>query len=118
MLEDLKKLKTIKSTTSPEERKFDTSDKYLVFKKLHSLGYYITDGTSFGGDFIVYPNDPERFHAEFIVNIKPWDQRFYPTNLISFGRLGVSVKKAPVLASVHPVTKDVEFITITWRGVT
>ena len=115
-MEDFKKMQTITSIswTLPLEYK----SKYLVFEKLHSLGYYITDGTIFGGDYIVYPHDPERFHAQFVVNIKPWGQEFYPTNIISFGRLGVSVKKAPVLASVNPETNEVEFITITWQGVT
>ena len=28
---------------------------YLVFKDLWENGYYLTDGSKFGGDFLVYP---------------------------------------------------------------
>lgn len=37
-----------------------------VFSDLWEKGYYITSGEKFGGDYLVYPGDPLKFHSHFI----------------------------------------------------
>ena len=101
--------------------KYPTTDtekhKYAVFKELYDRGYYITSGMLFGGDYAVYPADPLVFHAEFIVSVREFNELMSPKALITFGRLGVGVKKSPVLAAVNN-EGQVCFVTLTWRGVT
>lgn len=83
-----------------------------VYKNLWESGYYVTSGEKFGGDFLVYLGDPICFHAIFVVKCVESDRTFSPTELVAFGRLGVSVKKRAVLASL----KDgrVNYLTINW----
>ncbi|CAH0729738.1 unnamed protein product, partial [Brenthis ino] len=39
------------------------SARYAVFKDLWEKGHYITSGSKFGADYLVYPGDPVKFHA-------------------------------------------------------
>ena len=75
--------------------------KYAAFKYFWTLGLYVTNGVKFGGDFLVYPGDPTRFHSFFIVQCIDYDDEpLTPANLVTLARLGTSVKKTLVLASL------------------
>ncbi|XP_066145635.1 uncharacterized protein Tsen34 [Euwallacea fornicatus] len=86
--------------------------KTIVYRDLWDRGYYVTSGEKFGGNFLVYLGDPIIYHAIFIVKCIESERTFTPTELVAFGRLGVSVKKGAVLASV----KDgcVSYVAINW----
>lgn len=62
-----------------------------------------------------------QFHAHYVVIVKTNSETLLPLDVISYGRLGVTVKKTPVLATVvehenkEPVVK---YISIDWQGVT
>lgn len=75
--------------------------KYKIFEDLWMKGFFITLGHSFGGDFLVYPGDPDFFHASQIIHVvdkqKDLDLKF----LISSARLSVSVKKKCMFAYVN-----------------
>jgi tRNA splicing endonuclease len=76
---------------------------YCVFKDLWQRGYVLTAASKFGGHFLVYSGNPEHCHASFIVRVVAWDAPLSPYyDLIAFGRLAVTVNKAPVFASVCP----------------
>ncbi|XP_076259396.1 tRNA splicing endonuclease subunit 34 [Rhynchophorus ferrugineus] len=77
-----------------------SSIKSRVFKDLWERNYYVTSGEKFGGDFLVYFGDPITHHAIFIVKCIESEITFHPNKLIAFGRLGVSVKKRAVFATV------------------
>ena len=84
--------------------------KYAAFKHFWTLGLYVTNGVKFGGDFLVYPGDPTRFHSFFVVQCVDQDEEpLKPSNLITLARLGTSVKKTLVLASFD----DDEELTLT-----
>ncbi|KAL6058677.1 tRNA-splicing endonuclease subunit [Balamuthia mandrillaris] len=89
-----------------------------VFADLWERGYYLTTGTKFGGDYLVYLDEPLCYHASFVVRIVAWEEEIEPLQLIAFGRLGATVKKSMVFASVHPSDGSIRYITIDWRGVT
>ena len=75
--------------------------KYAAFKHFWTLGLYVTNGVKFGGDFLVYPGDPTRYHSFFIVQCIDYDDEpLTPANLVTLARLGTSVKKTLVLASL------------------
>jgi len=75
--------------------------KYAAFKHFWSSGLFVTNGVKFGGDFLVYPGDPTRFHSFFVVQCVDYDdEELTPANLVTLARLGTSVKKTLVLASL------------------
>jgi len=75
--------------------------KYAAFKHFWNSGLFVTNGVKFGGDFLVYPGDPTRFHSFFVVQCLDYDEdELTPANLVTLARLGTSVKKTLVLASL------------------
>lgn len=91
------------------------NDKYNVFKDLWHKGYYITNGESFGGDFLVYNDDPMYFHASQIIHVVNKREKlelFFP---VSCTRLAVSVKKKCVFAYVNEEGK-VNYQTMLWEN--
>lgn len=86
-----------------------------VFSDLWQKGYFITNGNKFGGDYLVYPGDPLRFHSHFIVKILPCGERLTGLDLVSVGRLGSTVKKTSVLASVD-LSGKVIYTSVQWSG--
>ncbi|XP_068243142.1 tRNA-splicing endonuclease subunit Sen34-like [Palaemon carinicauda] len=73
--------------------------KYDVFKDLWERGYYITSGTKFGGDFLLYDGDPILFHATFIVKCVKKFQQVSNCDLMTMSRLANATKKTLVLAT-------------------
>lgn len=91
---------------------FSTGLKFQTFQDLHDRGYYITGGTKFGGDFLVYFGDPICHHAIFIVKCIESEQKISTMEIVAFGRLGTSVKKRAVLASM--MDEQICYLTINW----
>ncbi|KAB0792365.1 hypothetical protein PPYR_14324 [Photinus pyralis] len=90
-----------------------TLTKAAVFEDLWSRGYYITCGRKFGGDFLVYRGDPTAFHAVYIIRcVQDVTKDVHLSQLIAFGRLGTSVKKKAVLASL--CSNTINYVTINW----
>ncbi|XP_072386422.1 uncharacterized protein Tsen34 [Diabrotica undecimpunctata] len=86
--------------------------KRSVYADLWNRGYYVTQGHKFGGDFLVYLGDPVCHHAIFIVKCINNMKDIFPLELISLGRLGTSVKKRAVLASME--NDKISYITMSW----
>lgn len=79
-------------------------------------GYYVSPGAKFGGTFLVYPGEPLRFHAEMIVNVVEPEAALWPLDIVATGRMGVTVKKKTVYASL--VEGTVQYVSVGWQGVT
>ena len=62
--------------------------RYTVYKDLWKQGYYLTSAAKFGGDFLVYPGDPHRYHSHFVAIVLSWNRVLSPLDIVSFGRLG------------------------------
>jgi hypothetical protein len=45
-----------------------------VFRDLWQRGHYLTAGVKFGGDYLVYPGEPSRFHAHYVAWVQRPDQ--------------------------------------------
>ncbi|XP_059473283.1 tRNA-splicing endonuclease subunit Sen34 [Neocloeon triangulifer] len=73
--------------------------KTKTFADLWKRGYFITAGQKFGGDFLVYPGDPLKFHAQYIVTCRLPEESIPALELIALCRVGTSVKKAVILAT-------------------
>ena len=94
-----------------------------VFADLYQRKYWISNGYKFGGDFLVYLDDPSRCHSTFIVTCVFRDEigsssTVIPlTNLIARCRVAVHVRKTCVLASRKSVaSSEIDYLTISWSG--
>ncbi|XP_051933512.1 tRNA-splicing endonuclease subunit Sen34 [Hippocampus zosterae] len=90
--------------------------KYQVFLDLRRRGFYLTSAGKFGGDFLVYPGDPLRFHAHFICVCVRADESVPLLDLLAAARLGSNVKKTLVLCSPHCHGGGVTYSSLQWSG--
>ncbi|XP_069803480.1 tRNA-splicing endonuclease subunit Sen34 [Dendropsophus ebraccatus] len=90
-------------------------DRYKIFRDLWQKGYYLTSGGKFGGDFLVYPGDPMRFHAHYIAICFPQDEGIALSDIITAGRLGTNVKKTVLLCSSNQ-EGQVRYTSLQWSG--
>ncbi|XP_063060550.1 tRNA-splicing endonuclease subunit Sen34 [Engraulis encrasicolus] len=73
--------------------------RFLVYQDLRRRGFFLTSAGKFGGDFLVYPGDPLRFHAHFIAVCVAMDADTPLCDIMALARLGSNVKKTVVLCS-------------------
>ncbi|KAI9203445.1 uncharacterized protein BJ171DRAFT_600008 [Polychytrium aggregatum] len=90
--------------------------KLKVYGALWDQGYFITSGSKFGGDYLMYQGDPLRFHSSFIVLVVPRDKLFSAMDCITFGRLGTVVKKTYVVCSWDEEHDKLISHSIRWTG--
>ncbi|XP_054452487.1 tRNA-splicing endonuclease subunit Sen34 isoform X2 [Anoplopoma fimbria] len=89
--------------------------RYQVFRDLRGRGFYLTSAGKFGGDFLVYPGDPLRFHAHFIAVCLSLDESVCLLDVLAVSRLGSNVKKTVLLCS--PGTDGrVQYTSLQWSG--
>ncbi|CEG75517.1 hypothetical protein RMATCC62417_10545 [Rhizopus microsporus] len=88
-----------------------------LFRYFWSLGYYVTSGYKFGGDYLLYPQDPTCCHSQFIVSVMHFDQNMTTKDVVQMGRLATNVKKKFVLAGSKNETEDeVAVFSLSWAG--
>ncbi|XP_066994386.2 tRNA-splicing endonuclease subunit Sen34 [Anabrus simplex] len=90
--------------------------RYMTFKDIWEKGFYLTSGQKFGGDFLAYPGDPVKFHAQFLVVCIQKDSPITPAQLVAYGRLGTSVRKTVLLASLSTKGEKVIYQSLKWNG--
>ncbi|XP_053736638.1 tRNA-splicing endonuclease subunit Sen34 [Synchiropus splendidus] len=86
-----------------------------VFQDLRERGFFLTSAGKFGGDFLVYPGDPVRFHAHFIAVCQPLEQSVRLLDLLAVARLGSNVKKTVLLCSPG-ADGLVVYTSLQWSG--
>lgn len=73
-----------------------------LFHHLNNKGYYLSCGLRFGGDFVLYPGDPFRYHSHFTMTVvEDEESRISCGKLIADGRLGTAVKKVHLIGTVR-----------------
>ncbi|GFO12881.1 tRNA-splicing endonuclease subunit sen34 [Plakobranchus ocellatus] len=90
--------------------------RYLVFKDLWGKGFYLTSGAKFGGDFLVYPGDPARYHSHYIAVCRSQFDEMPCLDLVSLGRLGSNVRKTALLCALDR-NRKVTYTSLTWTGI-
>ncbi|XP_061444082.1 tRNA-splicing endonuclease subunit Sen34 isoform X2 [Rhineura floridana] len=105
----------VQSQDWPYAGQSDHEIRYSIFRNLWERGYYVTSGSKFGGDFLVYPGDPMRFHAHYIALCVSKDVPLSLGDLVSAGRLGTNVKKTVLLCSVDQDGTAV-YTSLQWSG--
>ncbi|CAO1374579.1 unnamed protein product [Diamesa serratosioi] len=89
--------------------------KYRIYADLWNQKVFITNGESFGCDFLKYPGDPLYYHASEIIHIIDQQQAFDIKYLISAVRLSVTVNKKCVFA-YEDDQQNLKYQTFTWEG--
>lgn len=111
--EDRLYLQADRFTRSPVSPQSQT--RYQVFRDLRGRGFYLTSAGKFGGDFLVYPGDPLRFHAHFIAVCLSLDESMCLLDVLAVARLGSNVKKTVLLCSATP-EGGVVYTSLQWSG--
>lgn len=111
--------RTKTSDLVPAELDYPTTEAHTVrcrvYQDLWEKGHYMTVGSKFGGDFLVYSGDPLLFHAYAIVVCLGKDTSIAGRDLIMWGRLGNSVHKTIILAVLQEDNK-VHYLSLRWSG--
>ncbi|XP_023207747.1 tRNA-splicing endonuclease subunit Sen34 [Xiphophorus maculatus] len=89
--------------------------RFQVFRDLRGRGFFLTSAGKFGGDFLVYPGDPLRFHAHFIAICLALDESVCLLDVLCAARLGSNVKKTVLLCSPAP-DGPVRYTSLQWSG--
>lgn len=96
--------------STPEERA-----RCAVFRDLRGKGYYLGIGTKFGGDYLVYPGDPLRYHSHFVASVIASPRTpLRPMEIVAHGRLGTGTKKSHLLCEWNEENDIVTFYSIEW----
>ena len=91
----------------------DSCLRIRVFRDLWRRGFYLTEGAKFGGDFLAYNGDPVAFHAQFVVICSNKDRTDYSeTELVRISRLGTTVKKTVLLASLNHDSSSIKYFCV------
>ncbi|ORX42081.1 hypothetical protein BCR36DRAFT_338048 [Piromyces finnis] len=79
--------------------------------------YYITSGSKYGSDYLIYPGDPIQYHSNFIATVV-YDTNFNysPKYIIKYGRLGTNVKKTHLLCNIDQSTQKINYYSIEWSS--
>ncbi len=87
-----------------------------VYRDLWQKGLYVSRGTGFGGDFLVYPGDPLLFHALYVVQCRDRNSPIHALDMVSFGRVTHGTKKVGVFASISESGDSIDYARIEWVG--
>ncbi|KAF8831350.1 hypothetical protein HHX47_DHR1000384 [Lentinula edodes] len=91
--------------------------RYGVFKDLWEQGYFLGGGIRFGGDYLVYPGDPLRYHSHFCATvIESPTHSIQPMEIVAHGRLGTATKKTHLFCGWDDERKTVSYLSIEWAG--
>ncbi|CAE6421493.1 unnamed protein product [Rhizoctonia solani] len=88
-----------------------------VFRDLWEKGNYLGPGIKFGGNYLVYPGDPLRFHSHFVASVHPSrTSAIRPMDIVAFGRLGTATKKVHLLCGYDDESGTVSYHSIEWAS--
>lgn len=91
--------------------------KFLVYRDLYSKGLTLTNGSKFGGNFLVYHGFPETVHASSIVIVTPFNSLIPTSSIISWGRLATAVQKNVIIGLVSLEEEGlVKYVSFQWKS--
>jgi tRNA-splicing endonuclease subunit Sen34 len=64
----------------------------------------------------LFPGDPIKFHAQFLVICTDKNEALSATDLVALGRLGTSVRKTVVLSSLSDDGNSVMYQSLQWNA--
>jgi tRNA-intron lyase len=84
------------------------TDQALVFDHLwKDQNFFVAPGMKFGGDYLLYRNDPLVCHASLVASVKEPDEPLSLVDMANSARLVSTVQKQHLFCSVLPTHADV-----------
>lgn len=77
--------------------------------------YHLTSGSKFGADYLMYNEDPHRYHAAACVRITHPEAPLEPVLLAAAVRSALGARKVLLLAAVDDSTNAVEYMTVSQK---
>ncbi|KAH9923975.1 tRNA-intron endonuclease catalytic domain-like protein [Epithele typhae] len=91
--------------------------KCAVFRDLWEQGHFMGGGIKFGGDFLVYPGDPLRYHSHFVASVVESPKApLMPMEIVAHGRLGTATKKSHLFCEWDEERQTVTYYSVEWAG--
>ncbi|CDO74883.1 hypothetical protein BN946_scf185004.g33 [Trametes cinnabarina] len=91
--------------------------KCRVYQDLWEKGNFMGGGIKFGGDFLVYPGDPLRYHSHFVATvIESPKAPLTPMEIVAHGRLGTATKKSHLFCEWDEAKQEVTYFSVEWAG--
>ena len=96
---------------------------FLVYKDLHSKGYFILPGSKYGVDFLGYKDDPNFVHSTYLISCKKIDENIDVKDVINNERISTGTRKILIYAFVdeNKSEKDeknndykINYINLSW----
>ena len=89
---------------------------FKIFLALWERKYWITQGASYGGNFLLYDGVPGSVHSKYIVRIIEFQQNISAQDIVTFTRLGRSVKKIVLLCWWDTELEKLGSLELEWTG--
>jgi tRNA-intron lyase len=96
---------------------FIRSKEYIIYKDLKEKGFYVTSGFKYGANFLVYRDDPNFIHSEFMLFIYDSNKELNVNKLINGERLGVTTKKKFLTAGYDETTGKIKYLNFNWLNI-
>ena len=96
---------------------------YLVYKDLHSKGYYILPGNKYGVDFLGYKDDPNFVHSTYLICCRNANENINTKDIINNERISVGTKKILIYAFLDKNESEdlndikINYLNISWAQI-
>ena len=96
--------------------KFKDRIEFTIYKYFKDKNFFVTSGIKYGADFLLYKDDPNFIHSEYLVYIKDFKTDFNFKEIINGERISLSHKKKFLVASVTD-DKKVKVFNLEWLNI-
>jgi tRNA-splicing endonuclease subunit Sen34 len=69
----------------------------------------------FGGDYLIYPGDPNNYHSLYVAHVVLPDHKIHVMEIVLDGRLATTVKKTALYCSWDDY-QNLSFFSLEWTG--
>lgn len=86
-----------------------------VVSNFQSAGFFIAEGSKFGGDFLAYPGNPALYHARFVIQITTAEHTQTLKSLIAQARVSHATRKHLIIAKTSEKVSESREIQTKYR---
>ena len=92
----------------------------MVYKDLHQRDYFIIPGKKYGVDFLVYKEDPNFTHSNYLISCKKINENIDVKDVINNERVSLGTLKTLLYAFVDDTNKDdikINYLNLSWTQI-
>ena len=91
------------------------SNKFKIYCDLKQKNFYIICGKKYGCDFLIYKNDPNFCHSDYLVKIINNNNEININDIILNERISVNIRKK--ILFVFVVENQIKYINFKWKQI-